>query len=459
MHNDEPTLIDELNRLHLLQEVALAIAHCSPPQVFGIHGDWGLGKTSFLHQLQFYLTGACAHYSNDQINHARSSGATNSFPHISTVWFDAWRYQHEPAPIIALLHEIRAQLAWSKKVRSSLSRSAQVTVRGALLSIEEVTKKIGIQYSTFSDARRTWDGDNLAAALPSHTLRNHLRHTISQLLPRNHKSHPSTPRLVICIDDIDRCDAETAYRLLESLKIYLTLDNCVFVLGMNQKVVEDALANQLNLFPSSLSVNHTENDSIVRYRAAAYLEKLCQNVWHLPIVSEPQLLLTRLLTDTIDSPTALDNITFALQTMTFLPPNPRRLKGLADVIGRFATRFPTNTANLSNVELLLESKLLLIVSYVYHFHGEIYVRWEAEPLFYNKIVDYCRACETDLQILSTLELPGRLVDPGLGPTPAANWQSNFPDPSDARVFWIQALVLEVDQNVNQEDFIRYIRGP
>ena len=52
MHNDEPALLDTLERGPLIREVGEAIAHCRPPQVFGVHGDWGLGKTSFLHQVQ-----------------------------------------------------------------------------------------------------------------------------------------------------------------------------------------------------------------------------------------------------------------------------------------------------------------------------------------------------------------------------------------------------------------------
>ena len=47
-----PPLLDTLERGPLIREVGEAIAHCRPPQVFGVHGDWGLGKTSILHQVQ-----------------------------------------------------------------------------------------------------------------------------------------------------------------------------------------------------------------------------------------------------------------------------------------------------------------------------------------------------------------------------------------------------------------------
>ena len=98
--------------------------------------------------------------------------------------------------------------------------------------MEEVTKKIGFQYSKFRDANREWEVKNLATSLPSHTLREHLREAVGRLLPRPKKGGPQ-PRLAVFIDDVDRCEPEAAYHLLEGLKIYLTLDNCVFILGMN----------------------------------------------------------------------------------------------------------------------------------------------------------------------------------------------------------------------------------
>jgi len=51
LRNDEPVLLDDLKRWRLVSEVGDSIANCHPPQVMGVHGDWGLGKTSFMHQV------------------------------------------------------------------------------------------------------------------------------------------------------------------------------------------------------------------------------------------------------------------------------------------------------------------------------------------------------------------------------------------------------------------------
>ena len=338
MHNDEPTLLDALDRGPLIREVGDAVATCVPPQVFGVHGDWGLGKTSFLHQVQWYLTGDCPQQSGTAAKEAseRKIDGGRHGKTIQAVWFDAWRYQNEDAPIVALLHEMRAHLSWRNRAVRSASRSVEVAARGALLSMEELTKKIGFQYSRFRQANREWESENLASTLPSHTLREHLQEAIGQLLPSRRRKNGASPRLAVFIDDVDRCEPEAAYRLLEGLKIYLTLDNCVFVLGMNQKAIEEAIAQRMGT-----DARRMEIDDSRTVRAAAYMEKLCQNVWRLPAVREPDQVLYDLLAKTIESETVREWIKRAVQGHRCLPPNPRRLKGLANLLGRFSSRLPS----------------------------------------------------------------------------------------------------------------------
>ena len=467
MHNDEPALLDTLERGSLIEEVGEAIACCTPPQVFGVHGDWGLGKTSFLHQVQWYLTGDCPQQpesvTKDMERRAgadrgeRDASAQRSGVHggvIQSVWFDAWRYQNEAAPVVALLHEMRAQLAWGSRVVRSARRNTEVAVRGALLSIEDLTKKIGFQYSKFAQANREWESENLAVSLPSHTLREHLRQAVGQLLPKREAA-----RLVVFIDDVGRCEPEAAYRLLEGLKIYLTLDNCVFVLGMNQKAIEEAIAQRMK----------AETGDNPAMRAAAYMEKLCQNVWRLPAVREPEQVLYELLEQTIEDDAIRNFIRQGLKvpvaeegvdssTYQCLPPNPRRLKGLANLIGRLSSRLPGREVGLSEEELILEARLLVIVAYVYQFHHDLHIRWEADLDLYNVIRDWCRSGK-DLPFENSLKLPLELADASsTGSQPSARFGTTYPDPAQSGVFWIQPLILHLGREMAPQRFGRYLHG-
>ena len=450
MHNDEPTLMDALDRKPLIKEVGEAIARCTPPQVFGIHGDWGLGKTSFLHQVQWYLTGECPQQSEDEIEKAGvyQSDKGKYKKAVRTVWFDAWRYQHENAPVVALLQEMRAQLSWGHQVTTSAKRSAEIAVRGALLSIEELTKKIGFQYSKFRDANREWEVNNLAVSLPSHTLREHLREAIGQLLPKHTKDAPK-PRLVIFIDDVDRCEPEVAYRLLEGLKIYLTLNNCVFILGMNQKAVENAIGIQMK---------GESSEGRRKSRAAAYMEKLCQNVWQLPAIHNPSQVLHGLLKKTVKRENVRKWIEQAVKESPCLPPNPRRLKGLANLIGRLSAQFPQEQEIESDEAAVIEARILVIVAYIYQFHTDLYIRWEAELDLYNKIFDWCQGTELEIPFLKSLVLPKQRIVAAEAPTPSTEIKSTYPDPTETNVFWIQSLILSLGSEVTSKQFEPYLHG-
>lgn len=455
MHNDEPTLTDALDRGKLIEEVGEAVATCTPPQVFGVHGDWGLGKTSFLHQVQWHLAGICPQRSDaeapEQSELLPPKGKYSNA--IRTIWFDAWRYQHEEVPVIALLQEMRAQL-------SHQPGKAGVVVRGILLSIEEVTKKIGFQYSKFQQANREWKAENLDAPLPSHTIRLHLREAIDLLIPSKQAAKPLSPRLAIFIDDIDRCEPAAAFRLLEGLKIYLTLENCVFVLGMNQKVIEKAIGSQI------------PEDS-PKERAAAYMDKLCQNVWRLPAVRRPDLFLEEMLADTVEDETTRNRIIEGIKGLRCLPPNPRRLKGIANLIGRMSVRLPSQRTT-DEGSAIRQTQLLMVVAYTYQFHHDLYVRWEADHTLYDRIYDWClgkmptpsekaddnRVNSPTLDIFTSMILP--LRDIGIDqdvPTPQSGIEWTYPDPGDARVFWIQPLVQHLGDEVNADQFRPFLYGP
>lgn len=57
MHRDDYTVTDKLDRRALVRTITEVIAKDRAPQVFGLHGDWGSGKTSALRAIRYHLTG------------------------------------------------------------------------------------------------------------------------------------------------------------------------------------------------------------------------------------------------------------------------------------------------------------------------------------------------------------------------------------------------------------------
>ena len=422
----------------------------------GVRRAWrlGLGKTSFLHQVRWYLTGDNPQVL-DTVNAPRKSkhGARPL-----SVWFDAWRYHAEAVPVVALLQEMRAQLSQEDSTALAAKRLGKVALRGALLSLDEITKKIGFQYAKFEQAGRQWDAENLAATLPSESLRKNLQETIRLLLPEanDQESQDGASRLVVFVDDLDRCEPEAAYRLLEGLKVYLTLDNCVFVLGLNQKAVEGAIANRL---AGGLTDEDATRDA--QARAASYLEKICQNVWHLPIVDAPGQLLCELVADGGEAPSHhVGWLRDVIGQRQCLPPNPRKLKGLANLVVRLLTRMPRHIVGGLNELGKDEMRNLLMVAYIHQFHHALYVRWQANPDLYNAIGKWCRGDEPEVDVLQSLKLP---VAPASGDAQDAAGEpvtdrNTFPDPTAANVFWMQDVVRDLPVDAGPAPFAPYLEA-
>lgn len=172
-----------------------------------------------------------------------------------------------------------------------------------------------------------------------------------------------------------------------------------------------------------------------------------------------------LLEETIESETVREWIKRAVQGRQCLPPNPRRLKGLANLLGRLSLRLPDRQGEPGDEDAIQEAGLLVVTAYVYQFHHDLYVRWEADSGLYDRIRDWCEGSEVDLPFLEPLVLPTRKIEPGsteqvqLRQSEAdVEIESTYPDPTEAGVFWIQPLILALGSEVDPSRFDRYLRG-
>lgn len=443
--NDQPTLVDRLDREQTVKNIAQDLQMCNPPLVLGIHGDWGAGKTSFLRQLQYHLDGKTDSTNTEKPITLKGSAYDGK---IVTVWFDAWRYQYEQVPIVALLQTIRDQLGIFAKTKNKTKKLSSISISSILSSITDITKIIQIEglSKTIKQHGEQWEKAHLEERLQTDNIRRTLEQAISELLGNNNR------KIVIFIDDLDRCDGEMATKLLDSLKVYLDINNCIFVLGLNQQAVQDAISSKLG------------NDN--SKKASAYLEKICQNVWRLPLVKEPSKLLCHWIQNS-EIGIALNTILIGTGDvdLQLLPPNPRKLKGFANLINRNTNEFykllqtieRSRSLDPLNENHIITLKMWLIALYFYQYFSDFFIKWRYSPALYDVLRQWVLGEIKEREHFQDIILPNSYQALRDTPTPAHQATSNFPDPGDSHVLWIAGMIAEMPLTIRGDDFIPFLR--
>ena len=198
-----------LLRLLNEQDEAMSIA---------INGSWGTGKTFFIKQCQLMLDNAFS-CKNDKITQAIQTicpgekGLANiQKMHFRTAYYDAWEHDNEEDPIASLIRCL-ATTDWSTRVKETLVKSAQI---GA--SILNATTHIDLE----SLAKKLRNNSDLLKADNIELLKEQFNSTLAKLAPEQGK-------LIIFIDELDRCKPTYAVKLLERIKHYFNNPNVSFI--------------------------------------------------------------------------------------------------------------------------------------------------------------------------------------------------------------------------------------
>ncbi len=411
--NDLPVLTDDFGLYTTFVEgIAEEIRQSQAPKTIAITGYWGSGKTSVLAQLYAQLFGE----NPPSIKGEAVPTSNDATPHYHGVWFEAWRYQHEPQPIIALMHTMRQSFSQKRQLFDKVGKIANVSMVAGLSVFDGVIKTLSAGAISGLDKIQSigdkYEKDNLLSQLSTDQINNALSTAIDHLLTNKVEIGEADRKCIIFIDDLDRCDATTAKKLLEGIKVHLNLENCIFVIAIDPAQLEASF----QLEHAQLR-NTANKQDISNHDATEYLEKLCQDAHRLPIASQQNIAdfvannLNKIFRHEHDKYSdIIAAIKAELEQQNYLPANPRRLKMICNRLAAFITK----TTNEEQNQLHAQSLLFLANTYV--SYREVYEMLSVCPDSINDLYKFAKSGKSDITALKHLtalngEAQGAFVHP------------------------------------------------
>lgn len=210
---DKPAVDDEFEIIGNIEGLSKFLMSCQSPITISIKGEWGSGKTSIMKQL---------------------TKKTEEDERVLNIWFDTWQFSQfsydEQLPII-LLSRLVSKISKDGGMPNNENEDAlQKTLKNVLSSAGGVTNDI-IKHKSgfdFSRLRKKDEKDEVDIFQQIEDIKTKFEDLIEEV---------DYDRIIIYIDDLDRLTPKRAVELLETLKIFLDVEKCIFVLAIDYDVV------------------------------------------------------------------------------------------------------------------------------------------------------------------------------------------------------------------------------
>lgn len=268
---DEPTSDDLLSFDAVAGTVVDAVLDDAlDPLAIGVSGAWGSGKTTILRLIE----GALA---------ARELPERQQVLVVPT---DPWRYDPTVGAKESLIGEVLGALAGQIKEtegatgkarhllaklkdRVDWSKAIQVAAKASLAfqlpSLDDLTSLVKTDGGE--------DGETQSRGLAE------FHAEFRDLMGSKELAHLS--RVVVLVDDLDRCLYPTVVDTLETIRLFLAVPKMAFVIAADERRVADALRDR---FPNG-STNEHGPDGQPEHPANLYLHKIVQSTVPLPALS------------------------------------------------------------------------------------------------------------------------------------------------------------------------------
>lgn len=292
--NDQPTDTDALDFTPYVETLADIIQTGNTPLTIGVFGTWGSGKTSLMKMVK------------------------KNLPDDFTVaWFDAWKYDKEEtlwrAFLLNVLFAVEKKSGETEELKTlktmlyrglEFEKTGGVTIDLAKLGakVAEGAIQIGLSFipplATLADMAKELQKSglgNAAGGFETAIQRERIKIYVEQVRSLEQfqdkfatlvQSYIVPNRLVVFVDDLDRCLPEKAIEVLEVIKLFLDVENCVFVLGLDQEVIARGIEMKYKEFGAKQDGDKEQKFTIEGVR---YLEKIIQLPFQIPPVEQSDM--------------------------------------------------------------------------------------------------------------------------------------------------------------------------
>ena len=295
-----------------------------------------------------------------------------SFEYIQTIWFNPWEYENHNEPLVGLLQEILNHFSLLAKTHKESQKLLTVAFESSLNMIGSFLKLGKNQGSNIKELGEKYESENFTYLDRNQKFKFAFQEAIETLLLKGEsRSEPDeSARLVIFIDDLDRCEDETISKLLKDIKQYLSTKRCVFIFGYDRHHIE-----------KSLSSSETKTNKETR----AYLEKLFQSTFYIKEPKENYLkefiknILNQL--DFVKNSFIDELVIFII---SILDSNPRRIKSFLTTLYFHIKN--SDFEESKNIELD-DLKRLALIAYLKLFYESVYSVIENQPELKESLIN------------------------------------------------------------------------
>ena len=226
--------------------------------IIAFDADWGNGKTFLAKQFQMIINEKW-----DMLFNQRSESEFNNIKELNfkdiiddsyyAIYYNAWEYDNENDPIASFLYYLLKIL--NKKIQTNTFKSISSNF------VKNVIEKISFGWIKISEEGEENTIEKvLSSVIETETIRKEIKKLLNEL--RKEKFD----KLIIFIDELDRCRPTYALKIIEMIKHYLKMENILIVCMTDIKQLSNCIKKVYG------------ND----YNSNMYLDKIFDYKFNLP---------------------------------------------------------------------------------------------------------------------------------------------------------------------------------